>query len=185
MKKSNLILFGALAAILIFTLVFQLTTHHYMKQEDSKRIIATRVSEERTIVSFKSIKTNGALHVILVQDSLHKVHVEAPNHLIDSVNTAVLQDTLFIKSKKGIKKRDSVVINVSLKSLEFLELDTYSTVTSKDSISGDELNLELKGESEAKLLLNYEHMRYSNTSEGTVDISGDIKTIKIVNVQKE
>ncbi|MEM8846672.1 MAG: DUF2807 domain-containing protein [Bacteroidota bacterium] len=185
MKKSNLILFGALAAILIFTLVFQLTTHHYMKKEDGERAMATRISEERTVTTFKNIKSIGTLSIILVQDSLHKVQVEAPNHLIDSVRTNVVQDTLFIESKKNIKKRDSVLIHITLKSLEHLGLDTYSGIESKGSISGNELNLELQGQSAAKLLLNYEHMRYSNSSNGTVDISGDIKNIKIVNVQKE
>ena len=185
MKKSNLILFGALAAILVFTLIFQLTTHHYIKKEDRERTTATRVTEERTVASFKSIKSIGALSIVLVQDSLYKVQVEAPNHLIDSVRTDVVQDTLVIESKKNIKKRDSVVMHITLKSLEHLGLDTYSTIKSKGPISGNELNLELKGQSAAKLLLNYEHMQYSNSSDGTVDISGDIKNIKIVNVQKE
>ena len=185
MKKSNLILFGALAAILIFTLVFQLTTHHYMKKEDRERTTATRVGEERSVASFKSIKSIGALSIVLVQDSLHKVRVEAPNHLIDSVRTNVVQDTLFVESKKNIKKRDSVLIYITLKSLKHLGLDTYSSIESKGSISGNELNLELKGQSTAKLLLNYEHMQYSNSSDGAVDVSGDIKNIKIVNVQKE
>ena len=185
MKKSNLILFGALGAILIFTLAFQLTTHRYIKEEDRKRATATRVTKERTITPFKGISTVAPIKIILVQDSLQEIQVEAPNYLIGSIKTSVKNDTLSIETSNDIRKRDSVKVHVTLKTLEHLQLGSHSVVESKDTIVGNELNLQLKGHSAAQLLLKYERMNYGNTSDGLVDISGDIKNIKIVNVQIE
>ncbi|WP_435622729.1 GIN domain-containing protein [Flagellimonas sp.] len=185
MKKSNLILFGALGAILIFTLAFQLTTHRYIKEDNRKRATATRVTEERTITPFKGISTMAPIKIVLVQDSLQKIQIEAPSYLIDSVKTYVANDTLSIETPNDIRKRDSVKVHITLKTLEHLQLGSYSIIESKDTIAGNELNLQLKGHSAAQLLLKYEHMNYSNTSDGLVDIAGDIKNIKIVNVQKE
>ncbi|PRX54381.1 GIN domain-containing protein [Flagellimonas meridianipacifica] len=185
MKKSNLILLGALVAIVFFTLAFQLTTHHYAKENNRKKTSAIRLSQDRTSVSFKGIKTNAPLRIILEQDSLHKIQVEAPNYLIDSVKTSVLNDTLLIETPKNVRKRDSVVVNIKLKSLHHLKLDGHSLVVSKKVIVGEELHLALRGHSSAQLQLQFEHMFYSNSSDGTVDISGDIKNIEIVNPQKE
>ncbi|MEM9076084.1 MAG: DUF2807 domain-containing protein [Bacteroidota bacterium] len=185
MKKSNLILFGALAAILIFTLVFQLTTHHYVRQYGKERTTATNVIEQRTLSTFKGITTSAPIKIVLVQDSLQKIQVEAPNYLVDSVKTLVANDTLSIETPDGIGKRDSVKVFVALKTLKHLQLDSYSSIESKDTIVGKELNLQLRGHSTAQLLLKFEHMNFSNTSDGLVDITGDIKNIKIVNIQKE
>nr|WP_298999195.1 DUF2807 domain-containing protein [uncultured Allomuricauda sp.] len=84
-----------------------------------------------------------------------------------------------------LEKKDSVVVKVKLRSLHRLKLDEYSVIVSENVISGKELHLELRGHSSAQLQLQFGYMFYSNSSDGTVDISGDIKNIKIVNAQKE
>ncbi|WP_422860249.1 GIN domain-containing protein [Flagellimonas sp. S174] len=63
------------------------------------------MSHDRTSVSFEGIKTNAPLRIILEQDSLHKIQVEAPNHLIDSVKTSLVNDTLLIETRKNVRKK--------------------------------------------------------------------------------
>lgn len=185
MKKSNLILLGALATILIFTLAFQLTVHHYVKEDNKNRASIKRESEERKTLAFKSIKANGPLRIHLSQNNLQKVRVEAPNQILDSIKTSVVKDTLFIETLKNVRERDSVVIEVILPLLSYLQLGDKCHVESKGVISGEELYLELLEHSSAQLQLQFERMLYSNSSDGVVDITGETKNIKIISPKKE
>nr|WP_299343690.1 DUF2807 domain-containing protein [Allomuricauda sp.] len=185
MKKSNLILLGTLAVILIFTLTFQLTVHQYIKEDNKTRASITRETKERKIPSFTGIKALVPLRIQVGQDSLQKVWIEAPNHLIDSVRTSVINDTLLIEASKNVKKRDSIVVKVTLQLLNHLQLGDKCHIKSESIISGEELYLELTRHSSAQLQLRYESVLYSNSSDGVVDIDGEIETIKIINPQKK
>ncbi|TAI49165.1 GIN domain-containing protein [Flagellimonas allohymeniacidonis] len=185
MKKSNLILISALIAIVFFSLAFQLTVHSYIKEDKANKVPEVFRSEERKTDSFGSIKTGERLRILLFQDSIQSVTVKANNSIIDSVQTSVDDGELLIKMSKDIRKKDSIVVEISCPEISALRLSGKSYVESNGILSGEQLRLELDGSSSVNLELNYKTVLYNNTSDGDIEIQGDIKNIQITNQPKE
>ncbi|MEX0312850.1 MAG: DUF2807 domain-containing protein [Allomuricauda sp.] len=180
MKKSNLILLGALGAAIFFSLVFQLSVHSNVKKEKANEVPVEVVSESRTLSLFDGILIEDRISVVFRQSETSKVVVNAPNYIIDSVITETVDRNLIIKATKKLKKKDSIHIQIDHPTLTALELHNNSHFEADGQISGGQLNLIFKDNSSANLNLDYDAVKYTNNTQGKVNLQGEIKKIDLV-----
>ncbi len=75
MKKSNKIILGALAAIFVFTIAFQLNVNRYLRSSEPKKETDASISEERTVANFNKIFVSHSIEVYFTQDSIASVTI--------------------------------------------------------------------------------------------------------------
>ncbi|MGW9686638.1 GIN domain-containing protein [Flagellimonas sp. 2504JD1-5] len=184
MKKSNLILLGALGAALFFSLVFQLSVHSNVKKEKANEVPVEALTESRAVPHFEGIAIKNRIKVTFSQSEDTQVVVEAPNYIIDSISTAVVDKKLIIESFKKLRKKDSITIQINHPTLKILELNDDSHFETNGQISGEHLNLIFKDKSSGNLNLSYDFVTYINNTEGKVNLQGEIKKIDL-NSNKE
>lgn len=185
MKKSNLILLGALGTALFFSLVFQVAVHSNIKKGKANEIPVEIISEFRTVSYFDAIKATNRVKIVFNQNDTVKVVVKAPNNIIDSVSTKVVNKKLVINTSNKLKKTDSVLLLIDAPMLTKLELNDNSHFETNGSISGEKIHLEFKGESSGNLNLSYEFVQYLNNSEGEINIKGEINQIDLISNMKQ
>ncbi|WP_420322909.1 GIN domain-containing protein [Flagellimonas sp.] len=180
MKKSNLILLGALGIALFFSLVFQLSVHSNVKKEKANEVPVEIISESRTIPYFEGIKAKNRVKITFRQSTASKVVVNAPNYIIDSVSTTVIDKQLSIEVSKKLRKRDSILIQIDQPALTHLTLNNDAHFETIGSVSGENLHLEFKDESSANLNLSYDFVKYLNNTKGEINLQGEIKKIDLI-----
>ncbi|MEM9649359.1 MAG: DUF2807 domain-containing protein, partial [Bacteroidota bacterium] len=185
MKKSNLILTGALVSLFFFTLLFQLTVHSHVKREKATIKPVEILTQNREVDHFNSITVDGRVTVVFTQNLETSIQLKAPNYFIDSVNTRVQDKGLHISLGKGLKRKDSAVIHVGNSTLASLLLQSKATFLSVGELTGDSLSLEFKDESTADIQLNYNTIQYSNSSSGQINLEGNLTKIKLKEHMKE
>ncbi len=185
MKKSNLILLGALGTALFFSLVFQVAVHSNIKKGKANEIPVKITSEFRTVSYFDAIKAANRVKIVFNQNDTVKVSVTAPNNIIDSVSTKVVNKKLVINTSNKLKKTDSVLLHIDAPMLTKIDLSDNSHFETSGQISGERLNLEFKDKSSGNLNLSYDFVRYINNTEGTVNLQGEIKKIDFVSNKKQ
>jgi hypothetical protein len=185
MKKSNLILLSALGALLFFSLAFQLSVHSYVRKADANKVPTKTVVENREVSSFNGISVNSRIKVLFKQTDVPSLTVEAPDHLIDSISTSVLNEKLVIEIIKKMNRKDSITIRVNNPELVLLKLGSEAHFKTVGKISGEELNLMFTDESSADMELSYDFLKHENTSTGIVNIKGKINHVEFSNKNKE
>ncbi|WP_420602143.1 GIN domain-containing protein [Flagellimonas sp.] len=179
MKKSNLILLCALGMAIFFTLVFQLTVHSNVRKGKSNEVAVKTISESRDIPYFEKIVVKNRIKVIFRQNDTSSVLVEAPNYIIDSISTTLINNELVLSVSKKLKKKDSILIQIDNPILTSVKLSNNAHFDTAGKVSGKELHLELKDASSGNLSLDYENMEYINNTEGSIAIQGEIKKIAL------
>lgn len=185
MKKSNLILLSVLGALLFFSLAFQLSVHSHIRNGGANKVPIKMVSEDRSMPSFNSISVDSRVKILFQQRETPNIAIEAPNHLIDSINTSVLNEELVIEVIKKLKKKDSITIRIDNPELTSLKLGSQAHFKTMGKVSGEKLNLIFYDESSADMELSYDFLKHENTSTGIVNIKGKINQIDFNNEKKE
>lgn len=180
MKKSSLILWGALIAILLFSFIFQLSVHSYVKEGKALIKPVQMLTQNRQLAHFKAIKANGRLKIIMEQQDAVAIQVNAPDYIIDSIRTLIVDDILDISVVSSLKKKDSIVLRISNPEFHGLKLSSEVSVESVGILSGTNLDLKFSDKSSGKLELSYEQLNYSNTSTGSVNLNGKINQLNFM-----
>lgn len=179
MKKSNLLLVGALISIFIFTLIFQLAVHQNVKEEKATRKPMQMLVQNRKVIDFTSISAAGRVSIHFEQGEKSSLQINAPNYQMDSVITTVTNKILEVRLGSGLRKRDSVVIHIIGVKLDSLVLASDTYFETKGLVSGSQIYCDFRDDSSAKLNLDYDKVIYQNTSTGVVNLKGEVNNIEI------
>ncbi|WP_422079666.1 GIN domain-containing protein [Ulvibacterium sp.] len=177
MKRSNLILLGALGAIFVFMTALQVRMKGYVKGE-VQRDYGNFVKSTREVSEFKAIAVSDGIKVEFEQTPKTTITIEARENLMSFVRTEIIEETLIIEKAKKMRGKDSVKVFVSNAQLDSLRVSSGSSFTTLGMVSGGDLKLVFRGESEGDLELNYESVQCSFSSDSEVNLTGDSKKIK-------
>ncbi|WP_420400070.1 GIN domain-containing protein [Flagellimonas sp.] len=180
MKKSSLILWGALIAILLFSFIFQLSVHSYVKEGKALIKPVKMQTQNRQLARFTVVKVNGRLKILMEQQDTAAIQISAPDYIIDSIRTLIVDDTLDISVASPLKKKDSIVLRISNPEFHGLKFSSEVSVESVGILSGANLDLKFRDKSSGKLELSYEQLNYSNTSTGSVHLNGKINQLNFM-----
>ena len=171
---------GALIAILLFSFIFQLSVHSYVKEGKAHSKAVQMLTQSRPLSHFTVIKVSGRLKILLEQQDTTVIQVNAPDYIIDSISTIIIDDTLDISVVSSLKKKDSIVLRISNAEYNGLQFSSEASVESVGPLSGANLDLKFSDQSSGKLELSYEQLNYRNTSTGSVHFNGKINQLNFM-----
>lgn len=185
MKKSNLILLGALAAIVFFSLIFQLSVHSYVKEGKANQKPVEVISQTREVSTFAEIKAEGPMKILFEQDVNPALEIMAPNYIVDSIRTKMTNQTLDIVVGSKLKKKDSIIVRIANPELRALTVGSNTHFETVGQISGTHLHLQFNENSSGNLDLKYDSLKHENNSTGTVILNGKVTSINLTENKEE
>ena len=123
------------------------------------------ITENRTSKDFHLISLNDNINLILTQDSLNTVIVEAGENIINSIKTEFVNGHLNIKNTSSCNWLRSyakeINIYVSVKHLDSLKYESSGNVSCTNTIKSDSISVDVWG------------------GAGIIDLDFDIKNVKL------
>ncbi len=168
MKKINLILVGTLFISLLFASCF------YGIKGNGKV-----VKSERQVENFESIEVSAGLDLILIQDSVIKVVVEADENLQKIIKTEVSHGKLKIYPETGIRHAASKKVFVTIKNINSLQANSGAGVKSKMELKLKSIDISVSSGADIDLALSASKMRVEGSSGGNVDLSGTVENLDV------
>ncbi|MEW7293006.1 GIN domain-containing protein [Aquimarina sp. 2304DJ70-9] len=182
MKKSNLMVLGALGATIFFFSAFQFSIHSYVEKGAIEDVESGDfISEIKTIPMFRKISVHHGIQVFFRQDSMTQVRVEAPRTLMPYIRVKVEQEKLILEKTKRMQSVDSIVIHITNPELDELYVLPDGHFRTIGMVSGKDLKLEFSDDSKGKLELSYESVKCKASSESKVVLNGNSKNIDFSN----
>ena len=181
MKKSNKIIFGALAAIFLFTIAFQLNVNRHLRSSEPKKETANSISEERTVDNFNKIFVSHNIEVYFTQDSITSVTIEAPENSMSLIRTDVTNGELLIT--KHEKTTNEVIIKVFISSnqLNAIKANSGAYFETLGEVTGKNLVLEFSSDTKANLELSFQSIQCKAASGSQVKFKGNTSNIEFTN----
>ncbi len=137
------------------------------------------VRTERQVGSFEAISVSAGLEVILLQDSVVKVVVEADDNLQEVIKTEVSNGELKIYPERRIGSCSSKKITVTFKTIHSLEGSSGSEIQSRMELKMP--SLRVSGSSGANIDLTFAvtELTVSGSSGVNMKISGSAQNMEI------
>ncbi len=137
------------------------------------------VRNERQLASFESISVSAGLEVILSQDSIAKVIVEADSNLQEIIKTEVSNGELKIFPKKRISFCESKRILVTFKTIHAVEASSGAEVKSKMELKIPSLQISVSSGANIELKVAANKLNVEGSSGGNLNLSGTTESLDV------
>lgn len=137
------------------------------------------VKSERQVEQFEAISASAGIEVILLQDSIIKVVVEADDNLQPIIKTEVSNGELRIFPQKPISYALAKRVFVSFKTLHSVEASSGSDIKSKMALKLELLNLSASSGASINLKLLVNKLSVEGSSGGNIDLSGSAESMDV------
>ena len=135
------------------------------------------VSRAITLKNFDKIKVEGAIKLVMTQDSSYKVQVEADSNIITYVKADVSGAELRLKlDYDRYCGTDSIVIHAGIGELKGLQLDGAVKVLGEGRIYAGDVDLSFSGASDVRLDLSAAKVTTKVDGVGKIALSGQAGT---------
>jgi hypothetical protein len=168
MKKISLLLVFSVLISLLFTSCF------YGIKGNGKV-----VKSERQVENFESIDVSAGLELVLIQDSVIKVVVEADENLQEIIKTEVSHGKLKIYPETGIRHASSKKVFVTFKTIGSLHASSGSKVKSKMELKMNSIDISVSSGADIDLAISASKMRVDCNSGANVDLSGSAENLDV------
>lgn len=134
--------------------------------------------EDRHLSGFHAIDASGSFDIYVTQGSTESVKVDAPDDAIKNVMTDVRGGTLRIYSKehfswKNIFNNKKVMVYVTVKSIDNINLSGSGNVTFKDGLNSTDIRLHISGSGNVQGKLTARSVDASISGSGNLKLSGN------------
>lgn len=131
------------------------------------------VSRSIAVKNFDEIKVDGAIKLILVQDSSYKVQVDADSNIMAYVKADVSGSELKIKlDYDKYCGTDSIVVRAGIGELKALDLNGTVKVIGEGQIYARDVDLNISGTSNVQLNLSASKVKTKVNGVGNITLSG-------------
>lgn len=137
------------------------------------------VKSERQVEQFESISASAGIEVILLQDSVMKVVVEADDNLQPIIKTEVSNGELRIFPQRPIRHALVKRVLVTFKTLHSVEASSGSDIKSKMELKLQLLNLSASSGASINLKLLVNRLSLEGSSGGNIDLSGSVESLDV------
>lgn len=177
MKKITLI------SVMICSIVIYTTScvHVNINSADGKNLIGNGIlkEKERAKMDFTALDARGSIDVYISESSDRPVTVSGDENLIDSIETYVKEDVLYIHFKKGYNytsKKGLKVIIPNNGKINRINLSGSSDVFIEGCLVADNMSITAKGSSDIKG--NIKAGNIDMNCSGSSDFKGHVEAIK-------
>lgn len=131
-------------------------------------------TEKRTVTGdFKNVEVSNALDLVIEQSDKTEIIVEADDNLQKEITTEVENGVLVISCSKGnYINVSSKKITVKMPVIEGLEASSASTINSKTTLKGNNLNLTSSSAGSISATVEYENIQLTSSSASNQNING-------------
>jgi hypothetical protein len=133
------------------------------------------VSRQKETGNFSGVEVSGSVKVHVRQESSASVKIETDENLLDFIEVFTEGNTLVIRTKQGYNLDPSkdIIAYVSAPEFKKLEISGQCDIVSDSPLSGnDELGLELSGQGDIQLEVNYPKIRSEISGQGSISLKG-------------
>ncbi len=125
------------------------------------------------VSKFNSVQINGAASLVITQGSNFAVEVETDSNIQEYITVEVRQNTLhFGFNNKHIKQYKILKFYVTAPNFKQIKASGASNITTKDSITGDHLQLTISGASSVNLNVDYNSITTKLSGAADVTLGG-------------
>lgn len=143
------------------------------------------VTRDVAVSSFDALKASGIYNLKLSQGTKESVKIEADENLQEYFNVRNEGNKLVIDMKKlehkNMKTKNKLIVYVTFKKINEMELSTIGNVGSEDQLSFDDLDLKNKSVGNVDLKMTVNKLELKNTSVGNVKLSGKADNAIVTN----
>lgn len=141
------------------------------------------VAQSRNTGKFNSLDVSGAIDVHVRQDSTQSVKVETDENLQQYIDVYESNGVLVVSPKDNynLDPTHKIKVFVAAPSFRVIDVSGASTITSENRlISGESLDIDLSGASEAKMDLKAPRISAEATGASTITLTGETKDLNLV-----
>ena len=133
----------ALIAFMAMLLISGCTNH----LSDSGQIVGSGkiISQSRSVPTFTGIQVTGIATVVIHQDTVQSLRIEADDNILDRVTTAVNNGLLVIGLQQGSYNNVTINVFASMKTIERLESVGTASFVSSGPIQTDAITCRITG----------------------------------------
>lgn len=137
-------------------------------------------TEKRTVQGdFKSVKVSNAIDLVIEQSDKYEVVVEADDNLQKEIITKVENGTLEIKCKfNSFRNITMKKVTVKMPAVEKIEASSAASVTSKDLLHGENIELETSSAATMNVNTEFDNISCHSSSGSSIDIKGKALKVK-------
>lgn len=137
------------------------------------------VRKERQVATFGAISTSAGLEVILTQDSVVRVIVEADDNLQEIIKTEVSNGELKIYPKQRISRCLAKKVYVTFKTIHSLEASSGSEIVSKMELKMPSLQVSVSSGANIDLSLSVKNLNADGSSGGNLKLTGSAENFEV------
>ena len=142
---------------------------------------ANIITEHRTMLNFSQLSVSNGIDMVITFAENEGIEIQAPDNIVQFIETIVLKDVLYVRFQKGFKLYGSaaVKVNVNMKTLTKLTATKRSRVALENALAVDKLDIEL---SESELTGHITVQKASLTLEKTsqANLTGTCRDLKLI-----
>lgn len=138
------------------------------------------ISEQRTVVPFNRVESDGNFRVKVIQDSIFDIVVQAESNLVPYIRTRVHNNTLEIDTRENLNNHEPMWVFVHMPSVRGLQLDGSGLIDA-DNLVCSSLELELNGSGDIFCTVDASNIRAEIDGSGEIelDMTADYLDAKI------
>jgi len=137
------------------------------------------VKSERQVGPFESISVSAGLEVVLIQDSVVKVVVEADSNIQEDIKTEVSNGELKIYPKKRISFCEAKRVIVTFKTIHAAEASSGAEIKSKMELKMPSLQLSVSSGANMDLKLSVNKLNADGSSGGNLKMAGTADLLEV------
>ncbi|MXV16187.1 head GIN domain-containing protein [Hufsiella ginkgonis] len=130
------------------------------------------VTETRALETFTKIEASGTYKLVLKQDSVQQVTVTADDNIQQYTRLHVTGNKLVVDTDGNFCDTSPVVITISAKVFEGLEISGAVEVSGESVIRTTDFNMKLSGANKVRLNLDASEVKTSSTGSSTLKLTG-------------
>lgn len=137
------------------------------------------VRNERQVGTFRAVSASAGLEVILSQDSVVKVIVEADDNLQEIIKTEVSNGELKIYPKQRISSCEAKRVYVTFNTIHAVEASSGAEVKSKMGLKMPSLQISASSGADIDLSLTVKNLNVDGSSGGNILLSGSSESFEV------
>lgn len=139
------------------------------------------VTQERSIGSFKGVRSSGSFDMILISGPTQVVKVEAEDNLQEYIEVALDGDLLTVRPKEGFRlspKKD-LKIYVTSPTFDEVKVSGSGNITSEGVLTASQpIRLQVNGSGDIKAKVDAPEVEAEIAGSGDIQLEGNVKVFK-------
>lgn len=132
------------------------------------------ITKDIPVQSFDKLEAKGVFNIQLKQGDKEEVKIEGDDNLLDLFEAKNNGQTLVLSMKKdnNYNTKKKIVMYVTFKKLKSLDLKTVGSISSEQSLSFDDLEIDSKSVGSINLKITARTINLDNKGVGSIRLSG-------------